>query len=1327
MANKKPLVLNDGKPAGIIDTDILFIPSSCITDGTNIINLSDVDADSLCGCDPTDFAAASHNHAWVDVSKTGSVLDDLGNVDTTGQVSGCILSYNGTNWVPVTNPNSVWGISGGYICTSCSVGIGTSAPETVLHVVSSGLISSTNDNATLDIRGGNVAYKRGILNLSSNSTSASEVGRVEFIGRDASNNEEVYGTIYSNQTVTTDGSETGSMTFRVRKAGQTIANSVVATMLGSGNVGIGTTAPGDNLTITKSNDWAIAGIRGYSTSTATKFPVLMMSKSLSNTIGTLAQTTDGTALGNIQFLGATATPAEQYGAEIIAVQDGVTGTYVPTNLVLSTYSATAANANQLVLHNDGFVGIGTSSPVYSLDVVGDGLRSTAPAAGNYAVMARSGSNEYVSLGSGTTGKPTIQGINSTISGTADLIVQPLGGNVGIGTAAPEGTLHVDAGNVHLATIEIIAAAQQLKISEHNTGAGGIVLQTQTRAEAGIANVSGRTLAINPNGGNVGIGTDSPTNNLEIVGAADILGTTQATQIYITSTDAYNANPASGIVQKFIYTSGGSYTTGSGISFLKENAVDGEYGTAIALATRTHGAGAMAERVRIDSDGNVGIGTENPTKKLEVVDTSAGSTTTPLLLTNVGGSTDDTGVQLAYNLFDTANTYTTAALKSYRAGSANYPFQIRVTDNDGVLQTRMHFTNYGNVGIGTSTPGVNLEVNGAIKATATGGIAFGDAGTASSYVGAWRGTSTGTTGGNVLLLSGYDGVGITTGAAVFGAQGPPDLYVDNIGKVGIGTSTPRTGYILETIGASLSSGVTGGNYFEDRDSETKLIWGWYSSGNVAKFTNSTAWSTFMSVDSVGKVGIGTATPAAKLDINDAPSVNYGHILLRDGASAWTSVFVDATNHDLHMSTATGGWVRRLTVSQGGNVGVNTSSPAATLDVCGIVGSAATALKVTSDANADDKVFHFIGNTSVACQQMVMLQDGKVGVGITNPSRQFVVSNGGNAGIEISPASIYPIISYDRFTSAYIPMNLAGSQFAFSRNESTVDLAVNSSGNTSVGTTCSYGSLTVYGTSMAMYNQCTSAGSAQCIDFIMRDSGSVDQTYGQISACIMNNTAGAEHGAVRILSLCCGAMDTTMTVRKGCVGIGTTAPAYKFEVLENIAAYMAIMCNSNTSGYGLYVKAGSIDSATSTLALYNTNGCNTMAVKSDGSFCVPFMGVEPTTSGTPVHWYSGGALKRFTSSCRYKTCIEDANLDLSNYSCINPRSYYGCVNDCISEQQSVGLIAEELNCYYPQFVVCDDQCQAETVSYQMLSVLNIAKIKEMMACISCLEQRLSALEG
>jgi hypothetical protein len=131
----------------------------------------------------------------------------------------------------------------------------------------------------------------------------------------------------------------------------------------------------------------------------THSPFLQFTKSHVDTLGTLTTTIDGETIGAIVFRGIDSGSNIDSGASIQAIQDGAAGIKVPTNLILTTYSSTAENSNQLVLHNDGKVGIGTDSPSYILQVNGgiSGLEKSAdpaePAEGEYVIWMSDGTGK----------------------------------------------------------------------------------------------------------------------------------------------------------------------------------------------------------------------------------------------------------------------------------------------------------------------------------------------------------------------------------------------------------------------------------------------------------------------------------------------------------------------------------------------------------------------------------------------------------------------------------------------------------------------------------------------------------------------------------------------------------------------------------------------------------------------------------------------------------------------------------------------------------------------------------------------------------------------
>jgi hypothetical protein len=116
-----------------------------------------------------------------------------------------------------------------------------------------------------------------------------------------------------------------------------------------------------------------------------------------------------------------------------------------------------------------------------------------------------------------------------------------------------------------------------------------------------------------NGGNVGIGTTSPTNNSKLTVLHDTTGATGATGGLVSIMDDKNMALGNGGGIRFggIYQTDGTPNADMGfIKSYKENATSGNFSYALTFGTRANG-GNPAEHMRIDSSGNVGIGTDNP--------------------------------------------------------------------------------------------------------------------------------------------------------------------------------------------------------------------------------------------------------------------------------------------------------------------------------------------------------------------------------------------------------------------------------------------------------------------------------------------------------------------------------------------------------------------------------------------------------------------------------------------------------------------------------------------------------------------------------------------
>ena len=185
-------------------------------------------------------------------------------------------------------------------------------------------------------------------------------------------------------------------------------------------------------------------------------------------------------------------------------------------------------------------------------------------------------------------------------------------------------------------------------------------------------------------------TTTVAGDLTISGGDTTIGTagnTTATTISVITNTGTNAG------KDLTISAGSSTTNGNNINggnlILKAGSGDGTGTSAMTFFTKVNGTDAAAERMRIHTDGNVGIGTNAPGCNLHV----AGD---DVRIRADGDSNSHPGFELSEN-----GTRKWIIFNNY--GSDNLDFK---TDSD----IRMSIEQDGNVGIGNTNPGSLLEVS-----------------------------------------------------------------------------------------------------------------------------------------------------------------------------------------------------------------------------------------------------------------------------------------------------------------------------------------------------------------------------------------------------------------------------------------------------------------------------------------------------------------------------------------------------------------------------------------------------------------------------------------
>ena len=205
---------------------------------------------------------------------------------------------------------------------------------------------------------------------------------------------------------------------------------------------------------------------------------------------------------------------------------------------------------------------------------------------------------------------------------------------------------------------------------------------------------------NTNSGNVGVGTTNPSDLLHVVKASS----TNFPGIIVSDSNVVATGVGGGIAFRGKYNSAGDETTAGSIKSVKSNSVSGNFDFGLAFFTRLNGSGSVSETMRITPDGNVGIGTSNPTSPLFV----AGNGSSPDYGTlRVKPTVTHGGI-----IIDSANDSSQVHLRFYKNGVPKW--QFRVPFQNGIEDLRIYSWAV-NADVLTITPAGDVSIAGTVNA------------------------------------------------------------------------------------------------------------------------------------------------------------------------------------------------------------------------------------------------------------------------------------------------------------------------------------------------------------------------------------------------------------------------------------------------------------------------------------------------------------------------------------------------------------------------------------------------------------------------------------
>ena len=601
--------------------------------------------------------------------------------------------------------------------------------------------------------------------------------------------------------------------------------------------------------------------------------------------------------------------------------------------------------------------------------------------------------------------------------------------------------------------------------------------------------------------------------------------------------------------------------------------------------------------------------------------------------SLAGLTSVTATSFTGSLFGTASYAILAATASYFSGSLSAPGSTTqiLYNNAGTVAGDSGLVYSGSrVGIGTTSPATKLQVNGTFASNAL----WTDA-TSVAYWGSYPtiyGGLTWDTGyamvfattGNALRFA-TNGSGTSMTIDTSGNVGIGTTNPFSNAKLQVRPASDTN--IAFQPSTTLADGIKINAFNDAANANVNLE---INGLNLALKTNETER---IRVTSTGYVGIGTTNPTqysslfpAQLAVNAGSSVDgifsttndssaaelvlfkknptnsFGSLLIQHSGSSGRAIEL---NYGVNMSTGVGGTTSYFVNTNGsgyyaGSVGIGTTSPTYNLHTYGVnprilIQDSSTGYPILQLDNSSDGSFYIsIDNSSGtgfgsaygrylysegaypmvlvtnSVERMRITSAGNVGIGTTSPNGKLQLNQGTDLNVAINTVTndattVSRISSLNDAATLSMPLVINGNRLVFTTDASE-RMRITSAGNVLIGTTGDNGQKFQLLGDAAIYKN------AEFLASIAVNSNQAQYQTWYNSVGTVRGYLGYLTNSSNVLSL-----DNTsggaISLTGGNVGIGTTGPGAKLDIVSTGAGSEGLRVDGTGGGFAFVVKGGS----------------------------------------------------------------------------------------------------------------------------------------------------------